>query len=84
VLHRDLKPANIMLDGRGNARISDFGLASVGLRITGHEAASGTPLYMAPEQLRGEEATARSDIYSLGLVMFELFTGARPPQRRDL
>ncbi len=78
VLHRDLKPANIMLDGRGNARISDFGLASVGHRITGNEAASGTPLYMAPEQLRGEEATARSDIYSLGLVMFEFFTGARP------
>lgn len=78
VLHRDLKPANIMLDGRGNARISDFGLASVGLRITGHEAASGTPLYMAPEQLRGEEATARSDIYALGLIIFELVTGTRP------
>lgn len=80
VLHRDLKPANIMLDSRGNARISDFGLASAGLRVTGHEATSGTPIYMAPEQLRGEEATVRSDIYSLGLVIFELFTGTRPHQ----
>ncbi len=78
VLHRDLKPANIMLDGRGNARISDFGLAALGTRVSGSDAAAGTPLYMAPEQLRGEEATVRSDIYALGLLMFELFTGTRP------
>lgn len=78
VLHRDLKPANVMLDARGNARISDFGLAALGTRVSGHEAAAGTPLYMAPEQLRGEEASVRSDIYALGLLMYELMTGARP------
>ncbi|MBX3367928.1 MAG: serine/threonine protein kinase [Phycisphaeraceae bacterium] len=78
VLHRDLKPANIMLDGRGSARISDFGLAALGTRVSGGAAAAGTPLYMAPEQLRGEEATPRSDIYALGLIIFELLTGARP------
>ena len=78
VLHRDLKPANIMLDGRGSARISDFGLAAIAPRVAGGAAAAGTPLYMAPEQLRGEEATARSDIYALGLIIFELLTGARP------
>lgn len=78
VLHRDLKPANIMLDGRGSARISDFGLAALGARVSGGAAAAGTPLYMAPEQLRGEEATARSDIYALGLIIYELLTGERP------
>lgn len=78
VLHRDLKPANIMLDGRGAARISDFGLAAIGARVSGGAAAAGTPLYMAPEQLRGEEATARSDIYALGLIIYELLTGERP------
>lgn len=78
VLHRDLKPANIMLDGRGAARISDFGLAALGARVMGGAAAAGTPLYMAPEQLRGEEATAKSDIYALGLIIYELLTGERP------
>lgn len=78
IVHRDLKPANIMLDGRGRVRISDFGLAAIADRITGREAGAGTPLYMAPEQLDGQEATARSDIYALGLIIFELFTGRRP------
>jgi serine/threonine-protein kinase len=75
VLHRDLKPANIMLDGRGQVRITDFGLA----RLTDAETASGnrvgTPAYMAPEQLAGEAVTIQSDIYSLGLVLHEVFTG---------
>jgi serine/threonine-protein kinase len=77
VLHRDLKPANIMIDGRGKARITDFGVAVVAKELFGAEAASGTPAYMAPEQLKGEEVTQRSDIYSLGLVLYELFTGKR-------
>ena len=77
VLHRDLKPANVMLDGRGRAVMTDFGLASLAERIEGYDARSGTPAYMAPEQLAGREATVKSDIYSLGLVLYEIFTGKR-------
>jgi predicted Ser/Thr protein kinase len=77
VLHRDLKPANVMIDGRGKARITDFGLAVVSDELRGDEALAGTPAYMAPEQLTGKEATQRSDIYALGLVLYELFTGKR-------
>jgi serine/threonine-protein kinase len=73
VLHRDLKPSNIMLDGRGEALIMDFGLAGLAHEI--EDVRSGTPVYMAPEQLAGKEVTARSDIYALGLVLYELFTG---------
>src|ERR1700726_487898 len=77
VLHRDLKPANIMLDGRGQVVITDFGLAGVADNIRGNEIRSGTPAYMAPEQLAGKEVSTRSDIYSLGLVLYEVFTGKR-------
>jgi len=77
VLHRDLKPANIMLDGRGQVVITDFGLAGVADNIRGNEIRSGTPAYMAPEQLAGKEVTTRSDIYALGLVLYEVFTGKR-------
>jgi len=77
VLHRDLKPANVMLDGRGRAVMTDFGLASFADQITGHDVRSGTPAYMAPEQLAGRDVTDRSDIYSLGLVLYEIFTGKR-------
>ncbi len=74
VIHRDLKPANIMLDGTGNVRLMDFSLATVGI-VTNVRA--GTPAYMAPEQLEGRDATVKSDIYALGLVLYELFTGKR-------
>jgi serine/threonine-protein kinase len=77
VLHRDLKPANIMLDGRGQVVITDFGLAAFADQVPGAEVRSGTPAYMAPEQLVGKEVTEKSDIYSLGLVLYELFTGKR-------
>ncbi len=77
VLHRDLKPANVMIDGRGKARITDFGLAVVTEELRGEEVRAGTPAYMAPEQLTGKEATQRSDLYALGLVLYELFTGKR-------
>ena len=77
VLHRDLKPENVMLDGRGQVRITDFGLAGLSDAIVGGDVRSGTPAYMAPEQLEGREVTARSDIYSLGLVLYELFTGKK-------
>jgi serine/threonine-protein kinase len=75
ILHRDLKPANVMIDGRGQVKITDFGLASLEVEIDGSDARSGTPAYMAPEQWSGREVTVRSDVYSLGLVLFELLTG---------
>jgi Protein kinase domain len=76
VLHRDLKPSNVMIDGRGRARITDFGLAVAAGEITEGEV-SGTPAYMAPEQLSGKGASVRSDVYSLGLVLYELYTGKK-------
>ena len=77
ILHRDLKPANVMIDSDGNARITDFGLAGLAHEFRDDEISAGTPAYMAPEQLDGETVTLRSDIYSLGLVLYELFTGKR-------
>jgi serine/threonine-protein kinase len=77
ILHRDLKPANVMIDGRGRAKITDFGLAGLAEGIEGDEVRAGTPQYMSPEQHTGKEVTIRSDIYSLGLVLYELFTGKR-------
>jgi hypothetical protein len=76
VVHRDLKPGNIMLDGQGQLRITDFGLAGVAGELK--DIRSGTPGYLAPEQLSGREVTARSDIYALGVVLHEVFTGKRP------
>jgi serine/threonine-protein kinase len=75
VLHRDLKPANIMIDGRGQPRITDFGLAGLAAEIPLSDLRSGTPAYMSPEQKAGRDVTVRSDIYSLGLVLHEMFTG---------
>jgi eukaryotic-like serine/threonine-protein kinase len=77
VLHRDLKPSNVMIDEHGNARITDFGLAGLEEEFREDEAYAGTPAYMAPEQLNGETFTVRSDIYSLGLVLYEVFTGRK-------
>jgi serine/threonine-protein kinase len=77
VLHRDLKPANVMIDGRGKARLTDFGLAVVAEEpgFTGEIA--GTPAYMSPEQAEGKSLSPRSDLYALGLVLYEIFTGRR-------
>jgi len=77
VLHRDLKPANVMVDSQGQLLITDFGLAGIVGMLQGPEVRNGTPAYMAPEQLAGREVTVRSDIYSLGLVLYEMFTGRR-------
>ena len=78
VLHRDLKPSNIMVDSQGRVFITDFGLAAVTGELREAQAREGTPAYMAPEQLAGSEVTARSDIYALGLVLYEMFAGKRP------
>lgn len=75
IIHRDLKPANVMIDGRGTARITDFGLAAFAADLgEGHEIV-GTPAYMAPEQLSAGEVTPRTDLYALGLILYEMFTG---------
>ena len=77
VLHRDLKPGNVMLDGRGRVRITDFGLAIRADDDKGGTEVGGTPAYMAPEQLAGKGASVQSDLYALGLVLYELFTGRK-------
>ncbi|HSK62970.1 MAG TPA: protein kinase [Pyrinomonadaceae bacterium] len=77
VLHRDLKPANIMLDEHGEVRITDFGIAALTDQLDQRESMAGTPAYMSPEQLEGQELTIKSDIFSLGLVLYEVFTGKR-------
>ena len=80
VVHRDLKPQNIMIDKGGNARIMDFGIArSLEEKgITGAGVMIGTPEYMSPEQVEGEEADQRSDIYALGVILYEMLTGKVP------
>jgi serine/threonine-protein kinase len=77
IIHRDLKPANVMLDGRAQVRITDFGLASFAGDLGDHDVRAGTPAYQAPEQLAGREVTARSDLFALGLILYEVFTGKR-------
>jgi serine/threonine-protein kinase len=83
VLHRDLKPANIMIDGQGQVRITDFGLARLANAGVSGEVV-GTPAYMAPEQLSRGEATIQSDLYSLGLILYELFTGEAVYKKRSI
>jgi serine/threonine-protein kinase len=82
IIHRDLKPENIMLCDDGSIRIMDFGIAkAAGLRrltFTGFSAAMGTPDYMAPEQVKGKRGDARTDIYSLGVMLYEMVTGEVP------
>jgi serine/threonine-protein kinase len=84
VVHRDLKPANVMIDGDGNVRITDFGIATAAAAADGGSAVVGTPQYMSPEQLAGGAASTRTDIYALGLVLFEIFTGRRAHEAKTL
>jgi serine/threonine protein kinase len=80
VVHRDVKPANILISTKGEAKISDFGIAMVkgdsGLSQPG--SLTGSLYYASPEQLRGEELTLQTDLFSLGVVMYEMLTGAKP------
>ena len=81
VVHRDLKPANMLLDANGRIMILDFGIskaADIADGLTRPGEALGTPYYMSPEQIKGEACDVRSDLYSLGVVFFELLTGKRP------
>jgi eukaryotic-like serine/threonine-protein kinase len=87
VLHRDLKPANVFFTAEGEVKLLDFGLAELfdgktGLGEPGSPTLAGTPRYMAPELFRGELATPQSDLYSLGVVLYELCTGALPSSAR--
>ncbi len=87
VVHRDIKPANILVDKNNVVKIVDFGLAAAASqgdsRITKSGILVGTPTYMAPEQVRGRKIDTRTDIYSLGIVMYEMFTGRPPFKEKD-
>ncbi|MFP4162562.1 MAG: serine/threonine protein kinase [Chitinispirillaceae bacterium] len=80
IIHRDIKPQNVLLDKKRNARLSDFGIAKIfsGTNITMTGSAVGTPEYMSPEQAQGKKLDVQTDIYSLGIVMYEMLT-RKPP-----
>ncbi|MBI3610164.1 MAG: protein kinase [Nitrospirae bacterium] len=82
IVHRDIKPGNIMVDGRGRVKIADFGIAAATdeISVTATGQIIGTPEYMSPEQARGEHLDGRTDLYSLGMVIFEMLNGQTPYQ----
>lgn len=79
LVHRDVKPANILIDGQGNAKLSDFGIAKIeSLELTSTGQILGTPFYMSPEQIRDESLDGRSDLFSLGVVLYQCVTAELP------
>ena len=79
LVHCDIKPANIMLDKHDEVRLADFGIARMSNAATATMVGAGTPAYMAPEQIRGEDPTPQTDIYALGILLFEMLTGGERP-----
>jgi len=86
VLHRDIKPGNIMVGDNGNIKITDFGLATIAElpRLTNQDDIVGTPAYMSPEQAKGSKLDFRSDLFSLGVTLYEMITGKSPFLNRNL
>ena len=81
IVHRDIKPSNILLDGFGRVKVADFGIAKMAgqsTELTMAGSVMGSPQYLSPEQIRGEELDGRSDIFSLGVVLYEILSGKRP------